>query len=136
MTFYFGCWGRPGHHLFEPGGSFVPHTVENSVVWFADRRHIDGNLAPRRTVDGEICWRGQKGAEECPQGQYLIHFLDNGYTAMQWWDRNQGDTRSACNSTILMKGEHTEEEMLAALREHFPTVVANLEKAGIGLMKP
>ena len=53
---------------------------------------------------------------------------------MQWWDGNQGDTRSNCNSTILVKGEHTAEEMLAALHEHFPHVAQNLEKAGVKLV--
>lgn len=70
-------------------------------------------------------------SEEFPQGEFLLHHLDNGYTAIQWWDRCQGDTRSGCNSTVLVKGVHTAAEMLEALRQHFPHVVANLERAGI-----
>lgn len=73
-------------------------------------------------------------SEEYPQGRFLIHYLDNGYTAMQWWDRNQGDTRPNCNSTILLKGTHTVEVMLAALHEYFPTVEENLIKASVELV--
>jgi hypothetical protein len=61
--------------------------------------------------------------------------LDTGYTAISWWDRNQGDTRGACNSTVLLEGTHTADEMVAALREHFPHVAANLAKAGIELVE-
>jgi len=69
-------------------------------------------------------------AQECPQGQFLLHVLDNGFTAIQWWDRCQGDTRGACNSTVLLEGQHTAEEVLAAAREHFPHVLENLERGG------
>jgi hypothetical protein len=57
--------------------------------------------------------------EECPQGQFLRHVLDSGYTAISWWDRTQYDKRGAINSTILLEGEHTSDEVLAAGREHF-----------------
>ena len=26
---------------------------------------------------------------ECPQGQFLLHHLPNGFTAIAWWDRTQ-----------------------------------------------
>jgi hypothetical protein len=74
-------------------------------------------------------------SSEYPQGQFLVHHLDSGYTAMAWWDRCQGDTRGACNSTILLEGRHTAEEMLAALQKHFPHVLANLEKHGVKLVE-
>ena len=89
---------------------------------------------------GALCWNGQSDdhvgyhSEEYPQGHFLIHHLDNGFTAMAWWDGNQGDERGACNSTILLEGKHTAEEMRAALHEHFPHVEANLKKAGVKLV--
>ena len=74
------------------------------------------------------------GARECDQGLFLLHVLDNGFTAIQWWDRNQGDTRGACNSTILLEGVHTSAEMvLAAGKATFPHVFENLAKAKIEL---
>lgn len=151
-VYYFGCWNVSGHYLFAPGGGHVPYEIEDRIVYYNDRAHIDGSLAPRRYSKswlakfGEICWSGQGkdkderlrigyDSEECPQGQFLHHHLNNGYTAISWWDRNQGDTRGACNSSILMEGVHTSEEMLAALAKHFPSVLENLNKAKVSLVQ-
>jgi hypothetical protein len=115
----------------------------------ADRVSLDGTLAPRKLharYDGGLRWVGEGKTRkerldieystgECPQGQFLLHVLDNGYTAIQWWDRCQGDQRYGCSSTVLLEGAHTAEEMLAALREHFPHVLANLDRAGIKLVE-
>lgn len=148
--FFFGCWNEPGHYLFYPGGATVPYTAEDRISWFkkplfpgqliAERAHLDGTLAPRRSHEGKLVWcalRPGRAVEyysvECPQGQYLVHHLPNGFTAMSWWDRCQGDQRGACNSTVLLEGQHHEAEMLAALHEHFPHVVENLQKAGVVL---
>lgn len=144
--FYFGCWNSPGHYMFGANGR-SPSREFDRLDYYGDDVHLDGTLAPRtykRT--GLIVWQGQAktkearnrieyDAEECPQGQFLLHVLDSGYTAIQWWDRTQGDTRGACNSTILLEGTHTVEEMIAALHEHFPHVAANLAKAGIALVE-
>ena len=148
-VFFFGCWNAAGHYLFAPGGRSVAWRESDTVTYYGEgarRRHIDGTLAPRRLArDGAISWGGmfdrdeahryENRSEECPQGQFLRHLLDNGFTALQWWDRCQGDTRGACNSTILVEGRHTSDECLAALREHFSHVVANLEKAGVQLVE-
>src|SRR5262249_26097813 len=129
----------------------------NAIERFgAARVHVDASLGPRlvtpgtRTArtsgDGKIVWaamgatieevrRIEYDSSECDQGRFLRHELDNGFTAIQWWDRCQGDTRGACNSTVLVEGRHTSEEMIAALREHFPHVIANLEKAGVQLVE-
>ena len=140
--FYFGCWNQPGHYLF----GHVSYTEEKKIAYYGAGRHLDATLAPRRFhYTSELTWIGEHAqekhhtisskTEECPQGQYLRHFLDNGFTAVQWWDRTQGDTRGACNSTILLEGEHTAEEVLAAGRVNFPTVFENLAKAGVELVE-
>ena len=140
--FYFGCWNCPGHFSFAPGGRTVHGDRIEHYGKGDHRHHLDGSLAPRKHAsDGHLCWGGQDGkerridyrSEEYPQGQFLIHHLDNGFTAMQWWDRNQGDNRGACNSTVLLKGEHGGGEMLMALHAHFPHVAENLKKAGVAL---
>lgn len=142
--FYFGCWNCAGHFPFAPGGRTA---YDNRFEYYGKgdhRHHLDGSLAPRKhEYTGKLCWNGQDDkdaskhiryrSEEYPEGQFLIHHLDNGFTAMQWWDRNQGDTRGACNSTILLKGEHAGGEMLVALHKHFPHVAENLKKAGVAL---
>lgn len=131
--------------MHDPGGgSAKPYDVG---AYYGDRVHLDGSLAPRRMrYTGKLCWVGmgktederqqiQYRGEEYPQGQFLLHHLSNGYTAIQWWDRNQGDERGACNSTILLEGVHTSEEVLVAGREHFPHVFENLKRAGIELVE-
>jgi len=143
ICFYFGCWNCAGHYSFAPGGQSVTRGERIEYYGKGDHRHhLDGSLAPRKlNRTGKLCWNGQDvkdghiryDSEEYPQGQFLIHHLDNGFTAMQWWDRTQGDTRGACNSTILLKGEHAGGDMLMALHEHFPHVAENLKKAGIAL---
>lgn len=140
--FYFGCWGRAGHFLHAPSGRPV-YRSDDLVYYGSPRQHLDGSLAPRKHEhDGRLCWSGQVTdeaityrSEEYPQGRFLLHHLDTGFTAIQWWDRTQGDSRGACNSTILLEGEHTAGEMIAALHEHFPTVAANLKAAGIELVE-
>ncbi len=150
--FYFGCWKQAGHYLHAPGGRGVYGDervrIEN---YLRGSVGLDGTLAPRKRWErpgdpGGLCWTGftenreervklQYRSDEYPQGQFLRHELDNGFTAIQWWDRNQGDRRGACNSTILLEGIHTTEEMLAALAQHFPHVLANLTAAGITLVE-
>jgi hypothetical protein len=145
--FFFGCWNDAGHYLFAPRGQSASR-IEDKIVYFGEpRRHIDGSLAPRKLNarwsegNGKLCWAAQGNvpgshvsieynSEEYPQGQFLLHHLDNGFTAIQWWDRCQGDTRGACNSTVLLEGVHTSEEMIAALKQHFPHVLVNLERGG------
>jgi hypothetical protein len=149
--FFFGCWNQPGHFLVRAGQRRLSDE-DHRLEYYGDRRHLDSTLAPRRMAakygrrGGEIVWTGsvrtrEEGvrigydSEECPQGQFLRHYLDTGFTAISWWDRCQGDKRGACNSTVLLEGEHTSEEMLAALATHFPHVLENLKRAGVELVE-
>lgn len=148
--FYFGCWQRAGHFLWAPGGKRPDRSawhLEHFDRKLQEPPHLDGGLAPRRMKHGgALCWAGQRPtpndrrrleseSEECEQGQFLRHLLDTGYTAISWWDRCQGDKRGACNSTVLLEGEHPTERMLDALREHFPHVLDNLERHGVKLVE-
>ena len=148
--FFFGCWNEPGHFLRGAQGTDqrLSYEISEKIVTFGpDRIHLDGSLAPRRmryanalTWSGSLKTRDARSridydSSECPQGEFLRHVLDNGFTAIAWWDRTQGDKRGACNSTILLEGVHTSEEMLVALKTYFPHVLANLEKAGVALVE-
>ena len=144
-AYYFGCWNEAGHFLHADWGARAWEA--SRTVEYCNRErtcHLDGSLAPRvdnntgaigcyflagKTRDARQHYAFYR-SEECPQGQFLRHVLTTGFTAIQWWDRNQGDERGACNSTVLVEGEHTTEEMLAAMREHFPHVLENLEAGG------
>jgi len=125
-TYFYGCLNGHGHFLFRAGVSGYQRAplVER---YGPDQRHIDGSLAPR-VYDGAS---GQ--GQEAPQGLYTIAYLDNGYTAMAWWDRTHGETRFGSNSIVLMEGEHTAEELIAALRTHWPKVLDDMAKAGVVL---
>lgn len=143
---YFGCWNDYGHVLRAPGGR--RSALDHDFAWELSCK-LDGQWAPRKGRSGKLCWQAQapdseddralgwelRDSSECPQGQFLLHQGVMGYTLIQWWDRCQGDKRGACNSTILLEGEHTTEELLAALTAHFPHVLANLEKAGVQLVE-
>lgn len=136
---YFGVNHVAGHYLHGGKSGWD----ESVTLYGTERRHIDGALAPRRDRAGEIFSVGtdpkhserEHSSSECPQGQYLLHHLPNGYSAVQWWDRNQGDGRSACNSTILLYGVHDAATVLAAGREKFPHVFENLKKACVELVE-
>lgn len=142
---FFGCWNTPGHYLVGPGGhSPVLPTDEAYELC----RRLDSCYAPRVGSGGSVCWLAAApdrevdrsgfwrvyNAAECPQGQFMRHRYGR-WTLIQWWDRCQGDTRGACNSTVLLEGEHTTEEMLAALAQHFPHVLENLKRHGVELVE-
>lgn len=143
--YFFGCWNSLGHFLHAPGGR--SDYAADREINRAALPHLDANYAPRQgvrgAVRGRLCWTGE-GAEiadrrriedhsvESPQGEYLRH-RRGGFTLIAWWDRCQGDTRPGCNSTFLLEGDHDEAAMLAALAEHFPHVLANLQRAGVVL---
>lgn len=148
-VYFFGCWNEPGHYLFEPGGR-RPRGGPFDPLGPGTGYLLDGGYAPRRAHPGTvtaadsrggICWaamrpadrhRAHRESEECPQGEYLIHQRD-GFTLMSWWDRCQGDQRGACNSALLVEGEHDAAIMLAELAARFPHVLANLQRAGVDL---
>lgn len=148
-VYYFGVWDECGHFLRKPGGVFV--LDEEPIVYFEGvvrgdgepklgRRHLDGSLAPRKsrrsgTVSCEAAGLERYASDECPEGQFLRHDLSNGFTAIQWWDRAQGDKRGACNSTVLARGKFTSEEMLAIFAEQFSSRKARLEAAGVSLVE-
>lgn len=141
--YYFGCIDGPGHYLHGPTA-----TDRQRIEYYGGHRHvhIDGTLAPRRLRHGPLIWTGQgathqerqrlaTNSEECPQGQFLRHELDTGFSAMQWWDRTQGDRRGACNGTLLLEGKHPTASLLAALAAHYPSVLANLTAARVSLVE-
>lgn len=152
-AYFFGCWNEAGHFLWSRGG----YSAESSRDFPRAERALDGTLAPRRMgrdrrrgperlQPGALCWMGQgrtpeerqgidHDSAEYPQGQYLVHQLPNGFTAMAWWDRCQGDTRGGCSSTVLLEGTHDAAAMLEALAQHFPHVLTNLERHGVQLVE-
>jgi len=136
---------------FRAEAALLPSGGAKEVLTLAEcaallgRIHLDATLAPVFRPDfnavrphervigfvGEVLNKDERHRahnrwQELPQGKFLRHALDNGFTAISWWDRCQGDERGACNSTLLLEGEHTSSEMLEALERYFPHVLTNL----------
>lgn len=140
-VFYYGGWDNDaGHHLRNVTGHLVRGMV-NTIVYYdnanGDVRHIDGTLAPYLSR-GEIVFSGDnlhrpRTHEELSQGKFLLHHLSNGYTAIQWWDRTQGDRRGGSNSTFLAKGKYSADEMLFMFAQYFPSRKQRLDAEGITL---
>lgn len=148
-AFFFGCWNTAGHGLWVPGRMQSAWAAgfkeEDRVLVKVFKGHVDGGLAPKwsgtkETITFMANWdresdehrRVEYRLEEMPQGFFMIHHT-NGYTYMSWWDRNQGDTRGACNSTFILEGTHDAPKMFDELVVHFPHVVENLRKANVSL---
>ncbi len=140
-VYLFGYSEGRGFDLMSPGGRPVRHP------WPFVDAGIDGGYAPRRgvtgAVRGQLCWRAQGvsaeqrnridyDSEECPQGEYLLHRRD-AFTLLAFWDRNQGDRRANCSTTLIVEGEHDASAMLAELAARFPHVLDNLRRAGVEL---
>ncbi len=139
-------------HLWAVGGRHAGRE-DHFVEYYRNHEiHIDATLPPRRKKSmygrpgGELVWTGsgktpherqdvEYYSEECPQGQFLRHELDTGFTVISWWDRNQGDDRGGINSNIFLEGKHTSEEMITAGLLCFPHVFENLKKAGVELVE-
>lgn len=114
--YYFGCWGRVGHHLWTPAATFAKH-VEHP--WGHGGLGLDGELAPgfrdpRRShhVDER---------EQVEGAAALVH--KDGWTALAFWDRS-ADRRFGSNSTFLFEsGEPLEfDDAVVLAREAFATI--------------
>lgn len=143
-VFYFGCWNKPGHHLWEPGGrriNDIGPDVGGDATYDLFCR-CDGGLAPRRRSNGDIVVAivpaVRYGTAECRQGEFVLGHVQARhvpFTTISWWDRCQGDSRPGCSSTIIVEGEHDSAAMLAAGYANFPHVWENLKKHGVELVE-
>jgi len=109
-VYFFGCWERSGHFLWEPNGTH------------ASQRTSD---IPWRNLDQALCPGYREGAytpeADQVEGQAALHH-QGGWTALAWWDRSV-DTRFGCNAVLIAEGTWTSEEMLRIGRERFPSIM-------------
>jgi hypothetical protein len=106
-AYYFGCFERAGHYMWEPGGAWGPRSAPHDFVspW---GRYPDGILAPK----------GQS------QGVAALHHKD-GWTAISCWDQSV-DSRPGSNSTFLLEGTYTFAEGLELATQFFPSIMSRL----------
>lgn len=138
--YYFGYREGCGHCMQPAPGQSQDWRTYRPLEYYSRGIHIDGALAPVRTPSGVITYRAILDKNECnrstelTEGAFLRHNL-HGYTAISWWDRCQGDGRPGSNSTLLVHLPHTSAQMLEALKQHFPRVLANLTRYGVELVE-
>lgn len=125
-AFYFGCWLRSGHDLWDRGLGGTP------VSWYdqgATRRRLLGVSANSLggPTQGEIPWGysldgGLLRGKSLRQGEAVIEHRD-GWTALSFWDYSV-DSRPGSSSTFVFDEELEPEAALEAARESFPPVFA------------
>lgn len=158
-AWWHGCWLEAGHYLHDVDGRNDRRMIRcplQPTGSMYDAPYLDGGLAPRRlrdrfyprlpfpapddrivyTLQGGAAWEQRYGVErasdECPQGEFLLHAVA-GCTIAAWWDRTQGDERGACNSCLIVEGDHEDSAMLALFPQLFPRQATRLAAAGVEL---
>lgn len=132
-AYFFGCWSRSGHFLFDTNGRNMERRVREQVLpW--DK--IDGFLQPHWQhvygyyEDEKPCWkyRDRTGSDNYRttdhQGESLLHFKD-GWNLLAMWDSSV-DSRTGCNANFIFYDDGRQipfEEMVELARTHFPSVV-------------
>lgn len=157
-AWWHGCWGEPGHYLHDVNGrsgrNMIPCALRPTGSIY-EAPYLDGGLAPRRLrdryppltfsiPDDRIVYSMQGGgkwkqrdevervSDECPQGEFLLHSI-SGCTIAAWWDRTQGDKRGACNSCLIVDGNHNASAMMELFPRLFPRQAKRLADAGVEL---
>jgi len=115
--YFFGCWGRTGHYLYQPGGTSLIITALD-MPWGYE---IDGGLCPGKR-------RGPK-AYQLPEtqieGQASLTKKD-GWTALSFWDRSM-DHRMNCNSNFIAKGYFSFDEIMMLAKQYFPEIMGRFK---------
>lgn len=158
-VWWHGCWLEPGHYLHDVNGRSGPGMIACPLCptrSLSQAPYLDGGLAPRRLRDryylplafakptdgivytrqGGVDWKEryevERVSDECPQGDFLLHAIA-GCTIAAWWDRTQGDERGACNSCLIVEGDHEASAMVEMFPRLFPRQAKRLAEAGVVL---
>lgn len=112
-TFYFGCWGRAGHFLYESTG----HTVN-------DREYKRLRLPTPTQLDASILWLPTP--EKIGSG-LLTYMPALNRTILAWWGGNPWDGRGKVNQAIIVHGSQSEFELRKTFDDEFPKLHEALE---------
>ena len=99
-AFYFGCWDRPGHFLYNHNGKNIGFSNKD-----LPQDQLDGTLCPDDTRK---------------EGIVKIHY-NKGWTATVFWDYSI-DHRSGSNSVFLVEGLLDIIEIIGKFKEVFPKI--------------
>ena len=114
--FYFGHSQGSGHVFFSAARS--GYDLEREV----------GRALGRGGLDTCLCWNGprldrerydQRQRDETEGRALLTH--GGGWTAVAFWDRS-GDRRGASNTTFIVRGTLTFEQVIRVARHRWPSI--------------
>ena len=122
-AYYYGCWERAGHYLWEPGRGGVPVKVGRQVYELLGRPRYMSGPHPEPvipwgwSIDG--CLLKGRGLR---QGDAVSEQRD-GWTALSFWDSSV-DARPGSTSSFMFDEAMTPPEALEAARTMFPPIFA------------
>lgn len=103
-AFYFGCWGPPGHYLYDVHHRNAERTLPKDFPCVV--RFLDGGMLPPNVHRLE--------------GVASLWHVRN-WTILTFWDRS-GDARSGSNSTFVLRNRHDFDEACRLAMACFPGV--------------
>ncbi len=116
--FYFGCWDRPGHFLYDTSGRCSDR--QTPADFPVEYRILDGGLLPPN--------QPQK------QGRLSV-WRTNGWAIISFWDRSV-DSRGGCNSAFVVRDCDTPSSDLELLQQAFDVFPQVFERFDFDLILP
>jgi hypothetical protein len=118
-VYYFGCWEQAGHYWRAP--HYKSH--------FDIEDRVGSNIHPR--IDSGFCPGSIPGKSQFDrsrpevQGEACLHHVD-GWTILSFWDRSV-DRRGCSNSSFVVLGTWTMDDVLDVARTKFPSVLNRIQ---------
>jgi hypothetical protein len=114
-AYYFGCWEHSGHYWRSPNGYTDERKIEARIPEALRHGRVDSTFCPG--------YAGPYGRRSCPEveGEAAIHLIE-GWTVLAWWDRSV-DSRPACNSALVVRGDHSFTTMLEVAKAQMPELL-------------
>lgn len=116
-AYFFGCWEQSGHFWRSAPPKNLQYPEIEKRLGPDIHVRIDTGFCPG-VMKGEQYKRSRDEVE----GEAALHRV-NGWTILSWWDRSV-DKRGACNSNVVVLGEHNYATMLEVVRAQFPSLFA------------
>lgn len=106
------AWKEAGHYTWLPG------------MRSYERERLTEGVGPWKGLDTKTLHPARQGSD--PTGEAWLTWED-GWTALGIEDRTV-DSRPNSHATFAIRGEHMFTEALDIARQHFPEVIARIEK--------
>ena len=114
---YFGCWGQPGHFLWDRHGHhFDRYQADKKLI--PDTKLLDASVIflPFREQVGDGC---------------ITYLPGPNRTVLAWWGNNPWDKRGKVNSAVITNGELGESAMWSRFQRYFAALSGQLKRPRI-----